>query len=129
MMNSKNIAALVGPTLTVITVSETLNVHIWSANTAAGVHLNGCLLFLAGLSIIRVHNHWVRNWCIMITLTGWFVLLPGLFRMFAPEMQLETVTNIKAVVAETMLAFAAMGYCFLCNGISFCNQTGWRRRL
>jgi proline iminopeptidase len=105
MTNSKKIAALVGPTLTAITVSETLNVHIWAGNTAAGVHLNGSLLFLAGLSIIRAHNRWVREWSVMITLTGWFVLFLGLFRMFAPEMQLEAVANTKAVAAETILAF------------------------
>jgi hypothetical protein len=86
MTNSKKIAALIGPTLTAITVSETLNIHIWADNTAAGVHLNGSLLFLAGLSIIRAHNHWVRNWSLMITLTGWFILFLGLLRMIAPEM-------------------------------------------
>ncbi|MGE5108031.1 MAG: alpha/beta fold hydrolase [Sphingobacteriales bacterium] len=106
MTNSKYLAGLIGPSLIAITVSETLNVHIWAANTAAGVHLNGGLLFVAGLSIVRSHNYWGRSWPLIITLTGWFVILTGLFRMFAPEMQLGAVKNITAVVTETMFAFA-----------------------
>lgn len=37
MANSKNIAGLLGPAIVAITISETLNVHIWADNTAAGV--------------------------------------------------------------------------------------------
>ena len=39
MTNSKQLAGLIGPTIIAITISETLNVHIWVDNTAAGVHL------------------------------------------------------------------------------------------
>ena len=106
MTNSKQLAGLIGPTIIAITISETLNVHIWVANTAAGVHLNGALLFVAGLSIIRSHNYWVRGWPVTITLTGWFIILLGLFRMFAPEMQLEGAKNTTAVVVLTMFVLA-----------------------
>ena len=106
MTNSKDIAKLIGPSLIAITLSETLNVHIWAANTAAGVHLNGGLLFVAGLSIVLAHNKWVRNWSVLITFTGWFIIFLGLFRMFAPGLQLEGVKNTTAVVIETMFAFA-----------------------
>jgi len=106
MMNSKELAKLIGPTIIAVTVSETINVHIWEANVAAGIHLNGALLFLGGLSIIRIHNHWVRSWPILVTLTGWFIILLGLFRMFAPEMQLEGAKNTTMVAALTMLTLA-----------------------
>ena len=29
------------------------------------------------------HNHWARNWTVLVTLSGWFFLALGLFRMFA----------------------------------------------
>jgi proline iminopeptidase len=106
MKNSKGIAKLIGPSLIAITVSETLNVHIWAANTAAGVHLNGSLLFVAGLSIVLAHNQWVRSWPVLVTFTGWFIIFLGLFRMFAPELQLEGVKNTPLVAIETMFAFA-----------------------
>jgi hypothetical protein len=89
MANSKSIAGLLGPSIIAITISETVNIHIWAGNTAAGVHFNGALLFIAGLAIVRAHNLWVRGWLVLVTLTGWFLMLLGLFRMFFPELQLE----------------------------------------
>ena len=105
MSNSKRLAALIGPTIIAITISETINIHIWAANTAAGIHLNGSLLFIAGLSIVRVHNQW-RGWPIIVTLVGWFSMLLGLFRMFAPELQLEGAKNITGVIIPTMFVLA-----------------------
>lgn len=106
MTNSKKLAGLIGPAIIAITISETINVHIWAANTAAGIHLNGTLLFVAGLSIIRSHNYWDRSWPLLVTLTGWFIILLGLFRMFAPEMQLEAAKKTTMVTALTMLILA-----------------------
>lgn len=102
MTSSKNIAGLLGPSLVAITISETLNIHIWVGNTAAGVHFNGAVLFVAGLAIIRAHNLWVRGWPVLVTLTGWFLMLLGLFRMFFPELQLEGAKHTSAVTVETM---------------------------
>jgi 1,4-dihydroxy-2-naphthoate octaprenyltransferase len=50
------------------------------------VYLSGALLFVAGLSIVRAHNRWPRSWPVLVTLTGWFALLLGLLRMFAPAL-------------------------------------------
>ena len=103
MTNSKRLAGLIGPTIIAVTISETLNVHIWAGNTAAGIHLNGALLFLGGLAVVRSHNQWNLSWPLLITLTGWFIILLGLFRMFAPEMQLEGAKNTTPVLVGTML--------------------------
>lgn len=103
MANSKNIAALLGPAIVAVTASETINIHIWADNTAAGVYLNGALLFIAGLAIIRAHNIWVRSWPVLITLAGWFIMLLGLFRMFFPGMQLEAARHPSDISEGTML--------------------------
>ncbi len=102
MTNSKQLAGLIGPTIIALTVSETINAHIWITNTAPGVYLNGALLFVAGLSIIQSHNLWVRHWPTLVTLTGWMAASLGLFRMFAPEMQLKAVGNSALVAGEAM---------------------------
>ena len=47
------------------------------------VYLSGVLMFVGGLAIVRVHNRWMRDWTVLITLSGWFFLALGLFRMFA----------------------------------------------
>jgi len=49
------------------------------------VYLNGAILFIAGLAIVRVHNLWTWRWPVIITLTGWVGLIGGLWRMVAPE--------------------------------------------
>lgn len=102
MANSKNIAGLIGPSIVAITISETVNIHIWAANTAAGVYLDGALLFIAGLAIVRAHNLWVRGWPVVVTLAGWFFMLLGLFRMFFPELQLEGAKHTSTVSVLTM---------------------------
>lgn len=88
MANSKRIAGLLGPVLVVLSVSEALNLRLMMAElgpTAVHViYLNGTLLFVAGLSIVRVHNYWVAGWPVLVTLMGWFTMVSGLIRMFAP---------------------------------------------
>src|SRR5512132_4496012 len=82
---SKRIAGLVGPTLVALSASEALNYRIWNDNLAPVTYLNGALLFVGGLSIVRVHNRWTRGWPLLTTLVGWSAMALGLARMFAPE--------------------------------------------
>lgn len=84
MPNSTRLAGLIGPTIIALAISEAMNLHIWANNIAALTYFNGALLFVAGLAIVRAHNHW-RGWPVLITLTGWFCMLGGLYRMFFPE--------------------------------------------
>jgi hypothetical protein len=87
-MNSRCIAGLIGPVLIAISVSEAVNLRFLTAelgpHSVHVVYLNGTLLFVAGLSIVRVHNSWTTSWPVLVTLTGWLSLLFGLIRMFAP---------------------------------------------
>jgi hypothetical protein len=84
MENSKQVGALVGPSLIAILVSELplVQPHLYDAQTPPVVYLSGVLLFVSGLAIVRVHNAWARNWTALVTLCGWSFLLLGLVRMF-----------------------------------------------
>lgn len=93
MAKSKQIAALAGPVLIAVTLSEMLNPHIWAAVSAPITYQSGTLLFVAGLSIIRVHNVWSYNWPVLVTAVGWFSVVTGLARMFAPELSQQAVEN------------------------------------
>lgn len=84
MINSRQLAQIIGPTLSVMTLSEMINLPIWESNIPGVTFLNGVLLFVGGISIIRVHNFWVRSWIVSITLTGWLTLILGVLRMFFP---------------------------------------------
>ena len=88
---SYNLARLLGPALTVVTMTEAMNSHIWSTNTAPVVYLNGTILFVAGLSLVQNHNIWTLKWPIFITLIGWGALGVGAARMLWPEKMLEGI--------------------------------------
>ncbi len=77
-------ARIVGPTLVAIAITEAINIGHFVGNPAPVVYLNGTLLFVGGLAIIQAHNRWVRDWPVLLTLTGWVLFLGGLYRMFAP---------------------------------------------
>ena len=99
MTNSIRIAGLLGPTLIVIAVSEWINLPLMLNNPAPVVlvYLNGTLLFVAGLSIVRVHNRWQGGWPVLVTLMGWAAILGGLFRMFAPAFAQQHDQNTTAI--------------------------------
>lgn len=86
MADSRFIASLAGPTIVVMTLAEAINFRIWTSNTAPLIFLNGTLLFFAGLTIVRTHNLWVRDWPVLVTLTGWLGIVLGLFRMLFPRL-------------------------------------------
>ena len=85
MPNSKRIAGLVGPTIVAMVLAEfpLVQPHLYDAQIPPVVYLSGVLMFVGGLAIVRGHNYWTRDWIILVTLSGWFFLALGLFRMFA----------------------------------------------
>jgi len=88
MDKSKSIAAIVGPTLIVMVVSElkVWNPTLYDTQVVPLVYLSGVLFFIAGLTIVRHHNIWVWKWQTAITVVGWFCMVLGLLRMFFPQM-------------------------------------------
>jgi hypothetical protein len=107
MPTSRCIAGLVGPTVIAIALSEWTNLHVlWANVTPSVIYLNGSLLFVAGLAIVRVHNRWAGGWPVLVTLTGWFVMLAGLIRMFAPVYAQKEVENNTVVYGFLVVLFA-----------------------
>ncbi len=87
MPTSKSIAAILGPTIIAMVVAEfpLVQPHLYDTQIPPVVYLSGSLMFVGGLAIVRLHNQWRRDWTVLVTLSGWFFLLLGLFRMFAAE--------------------------------------------
>jgi hypothetical protein len=84
MTTARRIARILGPTLIAVGVTEAIDRDGMAGGGAAVVYLNGTLLFVAGLTIVQAHNRWVWAWPVLVTLTGWVLVLGGLYRMFAP---------------------------------------------
>jgi hypothetical protein len=97
---SKPIAGLVGPALVAMLVSESplVQPHLYDAQIPPVVYLSGTLMFVGGLAVVRAHNHWARDWTVLVTLSGWFFLVLGLFRMFAAGAYQRGSANTSATV-------------------------------
>jgi len=113
MSNSKSIAGLVGPTIVAMVVSEfpLVQPHLYDAQIPPVVYLSGTLMFVGGLAIVRVHNRWMRDWTVLVTLSGWFFLLLGLFRMFAAgayQRSSATTSASTFMVVEAVLAILGL---------------------
>ena len=110
MTNSRRVAGLIGPALIAVTVTEWLNVEIFTSamgpSFAPHVYLNGTLLFVAGLAIVRAHNLWTRGWPVLVTLIGWFLMLAGLVRMAAPVSAQEVGQNSATLYGSMIVLFA-----------------------
>jgi len=106
--NSKRIAGLVGPTIVVMTASEfpLVQPHLYDTQIPPVVYLSGVLMFVGGLAIVRAHNHWAADWTVLVTLSGWFFLALGLFRMFAAGLYQSGSAHVSSatfMVVEGML--------------------------
>jgi len=66
--SSRQLPGLIGPTLIAVSRTEAMNMEAFTRQTAPVVYLNGAILFVAGLAVVRAHNRWIPNWPIIITL-------------------------------------------------------------
>jgi hypothetical protein len=100
MTNSRTIAGLIGPTLIALAVAVLVNLGSLSAlvepvsNDPALVLLSGVLSFVAGLAIVRVHNHWRGDWAVLVTILGWLLLVGGIIRMLFPIWLAQMAANL-----------------------------------
>ena len=100
MTKSKQIGGILGPTIVAMIVSEfpLVQPHLYDAQIPPVVYLSGVLMFVGGLAVVRAHNHWTRDWTVLVTLSGWFFLVLGLIRMFAASTYLQGSANTSATV-------------------------------
>jgi hypothetical protein len=90
MANSKTIAGLIGPTLVALAATLLINLHAMSAlvepisHDPALVLISGVVSFVAGLAVVRAHNHWAGDWTVLVTIFGWLLLVGGLIRLLFP---------------------------------------------
>ncbi len=106
---SFDIAGILGPGLMILSSSEYLNFKIWKQVEATTVYLNGLVLLIGGLVIIKYHNLWQLNWALIITILGWLITLLGAYRMYFPKAQQAQKNRISDLF---LLLLFLMG-CFL----------------
>jgi hypothetical protein len=72
--------------------------HLYDARIPPLVYLSGVLLLVASLAIIRAHNRWAHDWTVLVTLAGWFGIVPGLFRMSATGLYQRSAADTSTTV-------------------------------
>jgi hypothetical protein len=106
---TQRIAAVLGPTLVAVTVSEAINLKIWKDVHPTLVFLNGLILFAAGMFIVTSHNRWRPGRAFLVTLSGWLLVLAGAYRMFFPAApQLAPNPSTYALIALVGLLGVAL---------------------
>src|ERR1700730_10229537 len=119
MRTSKTIASLMGPTLVAISAGLFLNLGSLPglvesvSRDPALIFLSRILLLVAGLAIVRAHNHWVADWSVLVTAFGWFAVLGGLMRVLFPirlatiAAELSQSTGVITAAAVVLLVAGA----------------------
>jgi len=97
METSLHIAAILGPVLVILSISEYLNYPIWKDVSPSVVYLNGLILLGSGLTVLHFQHTWRLDWTLVINLLGCLLILMGVLRMFFPTMpqpRQSTGTNL-----------------------------------
>ncbi|MFA9473905.1 MAG: hypothetical protein ACERJ2_04985 [Filomicrobium sp.] len=118
MTTSQFIAGLIGPLFMAIAAFMVVrrDTFLEFAKAAARdrplIFFAGAILLVSGLAIVQVHNLWVADWRVIITLIGWLGVLGGIVRIFLPEFAQSIVDEIKPdhpAVIITAAAYFALG--------------------
>lgn len=76
------------------------------------VMLSGYLALILGLMTIILHNLWINDWRVVITIMGWISLLKGSIRIAAPKTP-EKITlyfkNSPALIYVLLFVAAMLG--------------------
>ena len=91
METSQLIARIMGPFMVVSGAAMLVNPTALRAmakdfmDSSALIFVAGMLALLLGLLLVNIHNVWVANWPVIITVYGWIAVAAGIFRMCFPD--------------------------------------------
>ncbi len=57
------------------------------------VLFTGFLALIVGIPMVIIHNLWVMDWRVLITILAWLTLIKGAVRMFFPEFVINQSTR------------------------------------
>jgi hypothetical protein len=119
MTTSKNIAALLGPTLVASAAMVFANLGAMPAlieqmsKIPMLIVISGYAAFVPGLAIVYFHNRWTGGWPVLVTVFGWLSLVVGLIRMTFPVQLAGIMAN---AVPTLPVVLPVVGAVFLLVG-------------
>jgi hypothetical protein len=91
MQRSIFLAKLIGPLFFFMGVSLLVNHEAFRLmadqllRNFALIYISGTITLVAGLAVVNLHNEWVRDWRVAITILGWLGVIGGIVRIVAPQ--------------------------------------------
>jgi hypothetical protein len=97
------LAQLIGPILFLVGLGLVINRDVYRAaaeevlRSRALTYESGLLALTAGLAIVLNHNVWTtKGWLLIITVTGWLLVLRGVLRILMPQQTGDRVAQLLA---------------------------------
>jgi hypothetical protein len=112
MQTSIFLARLIGPAFLVMGIGMLLNREGYRAmareflRSRALIYLAGLLALVPGIAMVLVHNVWVFDWRLIVTLFGWLAVLGGIFRLLFPQQ--VTALGETMIESESYMLVAAI---------------------
>jgi hypothetical protein len=72
------------------------------------VMLSGYLALILGLVTVILHNLWVADWRVTITILGWIALVKGIVRIGFPGVPQKSVFKNKPILTQILLVIAIL---------------------
>lgn len=117
-MTSVFLARLLGPYCIIIAIGVLFNRKTYYKvmedffKNAAVVYIGGILALLFGLLVVMVHNIWITDWAVLITIFGWSGIIKGTLIIIFPNVLsrfTEIYKNKPALLMFNLLLVLAIG--------------------
>ena len=130
MDTSMFLAKLLGLYLFIVALGVLFNLETYrkvindSVRNIVYVYFGGILALLFGLLIVLVHNSWVANWTVIVTVIGWLALIKGIWLLVFPGTLIkfaEYYQGKTAFIVVQLLIVLGIGFFLMCVGFcSYC---------
>ncbi|MCB1520122.1 MAG: hypothetical protein KDJ37_06045 [Hyphomicrobiaceae bacterium] len=117
------VAALAGPMLLAIGFAALFNRRVFrnslrdAADHQAVILIAGLIAIGLGATLVKLHNVWVLDWPVLVTLAGWLSLLAGFFRTIWPD----AAGRMARRFLDSDVAINVMAIVFLAIGATLVN--------
>lgn len=119
MQTSIYLAKLLGPVMIVIGLAVLINQDEFRKlsqeflASRALLFLSGFVMLPAGIAILLVHNIWLLNWRVLITIIGWLITVSSAIRLLAPQFVISrggTMSKHPQMPLIAGIVWAAIGF-------------------